>query len=199
MDDLYKTIQISGEGLYKDKGSKFFAFAHHVDTVGEVKEWVEQYRKKYYDARHVCYAYSLGSEKKEIRANDDGEPSGTAGRPILGQIQSFGVTNVLVIVVRYFGGVLLGTGGLVVAYKAAAAEALSSAVVVEKTVDTDLYIHFEFPFMNDVMKLVKKFEAQILVQHYDTDCGMRLCIRQSEAQRLLDALLKVETLRCQKE
>jgi len=195
MDDVFKTIQTSGEGLYKEKGSKFLAFAHHVENAGEVKAWVDQYRKTYYDARHVCYAYCLGADGREVRCNDDGEPSGTAGRPILGQIQSTGVTNVVVVVVRYFGGILLGTGGLVVAYKAAAADALSAAVVVEKTVDTDFCFRFEFPFMNDVMKLVKKFDAQIVSQDYDMDCGMQLRIRQSEAQRLLDGLLKVETLR----
>jgi putative IMPACT (imprinted ancient) family translation regulator len=136
----------------------------------------------------------LGPEGEEFRANDDGEPSGTAGRPILGQLQSFGLTNVLVVVIRYFGGILLGSGGLVVAYKSAASEALASAQVVEKTVDADFEFRFEFPYMNDVMRIVKNMEARIVEQGYETDCLMRLRIRKSEAERLEGALSKVETL-----
>lgn len=192
--DTFKTIQGLSEGLYKEKGSKFLAFAHPVESVVEVKAFLEQYRKTYYDARHVCFAYVLGPDATETRSNDDGEPSGTAGRPILGQIQSFRLTNVLVVVIRYFGGVLLGTGGLVVAYKAAAADALQQAVPLEKTVDVDFNIRFEFPFMNDVMKLVKQLDAQILGQDYDMDCGMRLRIRKGEAERFENALGKIETL-----
>jgi uncharacterized YigZ family protein len=193
--DTYKTIKAVSEGLYKEKGSKFLAYAHPVHTVEEVKKHLEQYRKTYYDARHICYAYSLGPTREDFRANDDGEPSGTAGRPILGQIQSFGLTNVLVVVVRYFGGVLLGTGGLVVAYRSAAAEALSVAEIVEKTVDVDFFFRFEFSFMNDVMKLVKNLDAQILKQDYEMDCGMQLRIRENDAVRLKAALGKIETLR----
>jgi len=193
--DTFKTIRIPSEGLYKEKGSKFLAFAHPVDYATEVKSILEQYRKTYYDARHVCFAYALGPEANETRCNDDGEPSGTAGRPILGQIQSFDLTNVLIVVIRYFGGVLLGTGGLVVAYKAAAAEALQSAEILEKTVDVEFSIRFEFPFMNDVMKLVKNLDAQILIQDYNMDCGMKLRIRKREAERLESALGKIETLR----
>jgi len=192
--DTYKTIETKSEGLYKEKGSKFLAFAHPVNTVDEAKVYLEKYRKDYYDARHVCYAYSIGPEGEEYRANDDGEPSGTAGRPILGQIQSFGLTNILVVVIRYFGGILLGTGGLVVAYKTAAAEALTAAVIMEKTVDQDFRFRFEFPFMNDVMRIVKNLDAQIVEQGYEMDCIMHLRIRKNDAPRLEAALGKVETL-----
>lgn len=195
LDDTYKTIRTLSEGLYKEKGSKFLAFAHPVESASEVKTHLEAYRKTYYDARHVCYAYAIGPDASETRTSDDGEPSGTAGRPIQGQIQSFGLTNVLVVVIRYFGGILLGTGGLVVAYKSAAADALQAAEILEKTVDVEFSIHFEFPYMNDVMKLVKSLEAQILEQNYDTNCGMRLRIRKRDAEHLEKALSKIETLR----
>lgn len=195
IEDTYRTIRSLSSGLYKEKGSKFLAFAHPVETVEEVKALLEDYHKTYYDARHVCYAYQLGADGSEFRANDDGEPSGTAGRPILGQIQSFDLTNVLVVVIRYFGGVLLGTGGLVVAYKSAAMEALQQSAIVEKTVDVDFTIRFEFPFMNDVMKLVKTLDVQLLNQDYDMDCGMTLRIRKRDAERLETALAKIETLR----
>lgn len=192
--DIYKTIKGLSEGLYKEKGSKFLAFAHPVESVDEVKLLLEGYRKTYYDARHVCYAYCIGPDGEEYRANDDGEPSGTAGRPIFGQIQSFGLTNVLVVVIRYFGGILLGTGELVVAYKTAAAEALGSAEIVEKTVDVDFTFRFEFIFMNDVMRIVKSLEAQIISQEYEMDCIMHLRIRKNDAERLAGALEKVESL-----
>ena len=194
MDDTFKTIAGSSEGLFKEKGSKFLAFAHPVQSLVEVKEWIDSYRKQYYDARHVCYAYVMGSGGTETRANDDGEPSGTAGRPILGQILSHGLTNVLVVVVRYFGGVLLGTGGLVVAYKAAANEALLAAKIDERTVNEELQFRFEFPFLNDVMKLVKSMDAKILYQSYEMDCSMSLSIRSRDAERLRDSLLKIESL-----
>ena len=194
-EDTFKTIRALSEGLYKEKGSKFLAFAHPVESVSEVKLLLEQYRKTYYDARHVCFAYALGPKAAETRSNDDGEPSGTAGRPILGQIQSADLTNVLVVVIRYFGGVLLGTGGLVTAYKTAASEALQNALVEEKTIDADFSVRFEFPFMNEVMKLVKSLDAQIVSQDYDMDCGMTLRIRKRDAERLETALGKIETLR----
>jgi len=194
-DDSYKTIWSLSEGLYKEKGSKFLSFAHPIESASEVKNLLDQYRKTYYDARHVCFAYALGPDASETRSSDDGEPSGTAGRPILGQIHSFGLTDVLVVVIRYFGGVLLGTGGLVVAYKAVAADALQAADILEKTVDVDFSIRFEFPFMNDVMKLVKNLDVQILFQDYDMDCGMKLRIRKRDAEHLETALAKIETLR----
>jgi len=194
-DDTFQTISTQSEGYYKEKGSKFLAFAHPVESAFAVKNIVDQYRKQFFDARHVCYAYALGPDASIIRYVDDGEPSGTAGRPILGQIHSFGLTNVLVVVVRYFGGILLGTGGLVVAYKAAAADALESADVVKKTIGVDFSIRFEFPFMNDVMKLVKLLDVHILSQDYDLDCGMKLRVRKNDAERLETALGQIETLR----
>ena len=164
-------------------------------TVDEVKEIVKDYQKKYYDARHVCYAYMLGPERTDFRANDNGEPSGTAGKPILGQINSYGLTDILILVVRYFGGIKLGTSGLIQAYKQAAIEALETADIIEKTVDEDISFAFEYPFMNDVMRIVKEEEPQIISQGYDTDCTMTLRQRLSLMPRLRTKLEKVETLR----
>ena len=194
-NDVYKTITVAAEGEYSEKRSKFLAFIHPVHTVDEVKEQVEFYQKKYYDARHCCYAYMLGHERKDFRANDNGEPSGTAGKPILGQINSNELTDILIIVVRYFGGIKLGTSGLIVAYKAAAAEAIAAATVIEKTVDEEVTIMFEYPFMNDVMRIVKEEEPEILRQSYDMDCSMTLRIRSSMMPKLRARLEKVETAR----
>ena len=182
-EDVYRTIAAPAEG------------ALPVRTVDEVKALLEEYQKKYYDARHVCYAYMLGSQRKDFRANDNGEPSGTAGKPILGQINSNELTDILIIVVRYFGGIKLGTSGLIVAYKAAAAEALAAAEVVEKTVDECIRFWFEYPFMNDVMRVVKEEGPEIVEQGYDMDCRMTLRIRSSLMPRLRARLEKVETLR----
>ena len=193
--DTYKTISALAEGIYTEKRSKFIAMAIPVRTLDEIKEHLEKYQKQYYDARHVCYAYMLGYERKDFRANDNGEPSGTAGKPILGQINSNELTDILVIVVRYFGGIKLGTSGLIQAYKAAAAEAIAAAEVIEKTVDDEVEIVFEYPFMNDVMRIVKEEEPQIISQSYDMDCIMRLRIRRSLMPRLHQRLEKVETLR----
>lgn len=198
-EDTYKTIVAPAEGIYTEKRSKFIATALPVRTVADVKAYVESYQKKYYDARHVCYAYMLGAERKEFRANDNGEPSGTAGKPILGQINSNELTDVLIIVVRYFGGIKLGTSGLIVAYRTAAAEALAAATIVEKTVDETLTVFFEYPFMNDVMRIVKEEGPTLLSQGYDTDCAMTLSIRRSLMPRLKERLAKVETLRIQEE
>ena len=192
--DSYRTIKSLSEGTYSEKRSKFLAFAMPVSSVDEVKQLVAEYQKKYYDARHVCYAYMLGAERLEFRANDNGEPSGTAGKPILGQINSNELTNILIIVVRYFGGIKLGTSGLIVAYKAAAAEAIAAAEIIEKTVDEDITVFFEYPFMNDVMRVVKDLEPQIVSQGYDTDCSMTLRIRKDSMPQLKARLEKVETL-----
>ena len=153
MEDTYKTITDIAEGIYTEKRSKFIAIAIPVHTVEEIKQHLDIYQKKYYDARHVCCAYMLGHERKDFRANDNGEPSGTAGKPILGQINSNGLTDILIVVVRYFGGIKLGTSGLIVAYKAAAAEAIANATIIEKTVDDEIAVAFEYPFMNDVMRI----------------------------------------------
>lgn len=194
-EDVYRTIAAPAEGIYTEKRSKFIAIALPVRTVDEVKALLEEYQKKYYDARHVCYAYMLGPQRKDFRANDNGEPSGTAGKPILGQINSNELTDILIIVVRYFGGIKLGTSGLIVAYKAAAAEAIAAAEVVEKTVDECIRFWFEYPFMNDVMRVVKEEGPEIVEQGYDTDCHMTLRIRSSLMSRLRARLEKVETLR----
>lgn len=195
MEDTYKTIEGQSEAVYTEKRSKFIAIAISVRTLTEVKAHLEEYQKKYYDARHVCYAYMLGAERKEFRANDNGEPSGTAGKPILGQINSNELTDILIIVVRYFGGIKLGTSGLIVAYRTAAAQAIAEATIIEKTVDQDVKIIFEYPFMNDVMRIVKEEAPEILEQSYDMDCIMRLRIRKSLMPRLHTRLEKVETLR----
>lgn len=193
--DTYKTIAAPSEGIYTEKRSKFIAIALPVRTVEEVKQYLEIYQKKYYDARHVCYAYMLGHERKNFRANDNGEPSGTAGKPILGQINSYELTDVLIIVVRYFGGIKLGTSGLIVAYRTAASEALTNAKIEERTVDDMLTVLFEYPFMNDVMRIVKEEQPDVLEQSYDMDCRMTLRIRRSMMSKLRARLEQVETLR----
>ena len=195
MQDSFRTISQPSEDIYTEKRSKFLAFAIPVESVEEIKDIVAQYQKKYYDARHVCYAYMLGAERTEFRANDNGEPSGTAGKPILGQINSNELTNILIIVVRYFGGIKLGTSGLIVAYKQAAAEAIAAAEIIEKTVDTDITFLFEYPFMNDVMRIVKEENPQIVNQGYDSDCSMTLRTRKGNMPKLINRLEKVETLR----
>lgn len=184
--DTYKTIaeQPIGEGYYTEKRSKFLAFAHHVETIDQAKELIAQYRKKYYDARHCCYAYRLGPEGDVFRANDDGEPSSTAGKPILGQIKSNELTNVLVCVIRYYGGVNLGTGGLIVAYRTAAAEALAHCREETRYVEEQVTFRFTYPMMNGVMGIVKDMNPTIISQTFDTDCTIVLSIRQSRAEEL---------------
>ena len=193
--DCYLTIKDKSEGQYTEKRSKFLAFAFPVSTVEEVKTILAEYQKKYYDARHVCYAYMLGADRLEFRANDNGEPSGTAGKPILGQINSNNLTNILILVVRYFGGIKLGTSGLIVAYRAAAAEAIAAADIIEKTVDETISFAFEFPMMNAVMRIVKEEGPEMVSQGYDSDCTMTLRIRRDLMPRLQARLEKVETLR----
>ena len=171
--------------------SKFYSFAIPVDTAEQVKEIVAQYRKKYYDARHVCYAYVLGANKSEFRANDDGEPSSTAGKPIHGQIVSRDLTNILVIVVRYYGGINLGTGGLIVAYRSAAQEALDAAEIIEKQVEEVIIHSFQYTEMNAVMKVVKDTKCTVIAQNFDNNCTITLKIRQSEAENLKDKLKKI--------
>lgn len=193
--DIYRTIKDVASGEYSEKRSKFLAFAHPVINVDEVKELVDYYQKKYYDARHCCYAYMLGPERKDFRANDNGEPSGTAGKPILGQINSNQLTDILIVVIRYFGGIKLGTSGLIQAYKAAAIEVIQAADIIEKTIDEDVTFFFEYPFMNQVMRIVKEEEPIIISQGYDNDCSMTLRIRKGCMSRLKSRLEKVETLR----
>ena len=191
MTDEYRTISGTSEGYYTEKRSKFLAFAHHVEDVAEVKDIVAGYRKKYYDARHVCYAYMLGAERLEFRANDDGEPSSTAGKPILGQINSNELTNILIVVVRYYGGVNLGTSGLIVAYREAAADALAHAAIETRQVEEIVKYTFAYPQMNDVMRIVKDMNPRIVSQTYDNTCEIVLSIRKSEAEHLKSKLAKL--------
>lgn len=192
MTDEYKTItEVIGEGFYSEKRSKFLAFAHHVETIDEIKDILASYRKKYYDARHVCYAYVLGPDKADFRANDDGEPSSTAGKPILGQINSYDLTNVLVIVVRYYGGVNLGTGGLIVAYRTAAADALDHATIETRLVEEIITYSFPYPMMNAVMRVIKEMQPRIVSQTFDNTCSISMSIRQEMAPVLRDRLKKL--------
>lgn len=191
MTDEYKTISATSEGYYTEKRSKFLAFAHHVDTVDQVKDIIAGYRKKYYDARHVCYAYMLGPERQDFRANDDGEPSSTAGKPILGQINSNELTDILIVVVRYYGGVNLGTSGLIVAYREAAADAIAHATVETRQVEELVKYSFSYPQMNDVMRIVKDMNPRIISQTYDNTCEIVLSIRRSEAEELRQRLAKL--------
>ena len=189
MIDEYKTIATTSEGYYTEKRSKFLAFAHHVETLDEVKELLAQYRKKYYDARHVCYAYMLGAERTDFRANDDGEPSSTAGKPILGQINSNELTDILIIVVRYYGGVNLGTSGLIVAYREAAADAISQATIETRQVEERITYSFAYPQMNDVMRIVKDMNPRVVNQTYEgSTCTIVLSIRKGEAEQLRQRL-----------
>lgn len=192
MIDEYKTITDTiGEGYYTEKRSKFLAFAHHVTSVDEVKEIVGAYRKKYYDARHCCYAYMLGPERQEFRTNDDGEPSSTAGKPILGQINKAELTDILVVVIRYFGGVKLGTSGLIVAYREATIDVLSHCEEVTKQVEEIVTYDFTYPMMNDVMRIVKEMNPRIVDQQFDNTCSIQLSIRKSEAEQLRTRLKKL--------
>ena len=191
MTDEYLTIKGTGEGYYTEKRSKFLAFAHHVETTDEVKALLDGYRKKYYDARHVCYAYMLGPERKEFRANDDGEPSSTAGKPILGQINSNELTDILIVVVRYYGGVNLGTSGLIVAYREAASDAIAHCQTEMRQVEEVVSYSFAYPLMNDVMRIVKDMSPRIVSQTYDNTCEIKLSIRQSEAGQLKQRLAKL--------
>ena len=191
MSDDYKTINGFGEGYYTEKRSKFLAFAHHVESVDEIKDLINNYRKKFYDARHVCYAYMLGPERLEFRANDDGEPSSTAGKPILGQINSNELTNILIVVVRYYGGVNLGTSGLIVAYREAAADAIAHSTIETRQIEEEITFSFAYTMMNDVMRIVKDMQPRIISQTYDNTCEIRLSIRKSEAEQLRSRLNKL--------
>lgn len=191
MADTYRTIDGVGEGYYTEKRSKFYAFAHHVDTADEVRALQQQYRKKYYDARHVCYAYRLGPEGETFRANDDGEPSGTAGKPIHGVLRSNDLTNIVIFVVRYYGGVNLGTGGLVVAYREAAQDAVANVEVVERQVEEMITYTFDYPLMNAVMRVVKDMQPRIVSQDFQATCSITLAIRQSLMPELKEKLKKL--------
>lgn len=183
-DEFLTITDTPAEGFYSEKRSKFLAFAFHVTSEEEVKQYVAEFRKKYYDARHVCWAYMLGADRTDFRANDDGEPSSTAGKPILGQINKNELTDILIIVVRYYGGVNLGTSGLIVAYRTAAAEAIANAEIVSQFVEDEVVFDFPYIMMNDVMKIIKDMSPRIISQTYDNTCEMKLSIRKSEAPML---------------
>lgn len=183
-DEFLTITDTPAEGFYSEKRSKFLAFAFHVTSEEEVKQYVAEFRKKYYDARHVCWAYMLGADRTDFRANDDGEPSSTAGKPILGQINKNELTDILIIVVRYYGGVNLGTSGLIVAYRTAAAEAIANAEIVSQFVEEEVVFDFPYIMMNDVMKIIKDMSPRIITQTYDNTCEMKLSIRKSEAPML---------------
>ena len=192
-NDKYKTIteKAIGEGFYSESRSKFLAFAHHVDSVEQALEIVKEYRKKYYNARHCCYAYRIGFMGEEFRMNDDGEPSSTAGKPILGQIDSNGLTNTLIIVVRYFGGVKLGTSGLIVAYREASSDAIAHCDIEERFIEEQIKFTFSYPMMNAVMKIVKDMNPRIINQVFDNTCELTLSIRKSYADELKTRLTKL--------
>ena len=194
-DDTYKTIAAPAEGLYKEKGSKFLAFAYPVRTIDEVKAHLEQLRKDYFDARHHCYAYILGPRKDAFRANDDGEPSGTGGRPIHGQLLSADLTDTLIVVVRYFGGILLGASGLANAYKTAARDAIDHATIIEKTIDCRYRLSFEYVTMNDVMRILKDYDLKPENPQYDMDCSLEVSVRQSLSVRFYDEIKELRTVK----
>lgn len=194
--DQYVTIAGLAEGFFRDRGSKFLAYAWPVFSESDIRDKLEWLRKEHPKARHHCYAWRLGLGGQDYRANDDGEPSGTAGRPILGQIDSFGLTNVLVVVVRYFGGTLLGAPGLINAYKVSTQDALENAEKVERIVENVYDLHFSYAIMNDVMAALKKTPAVTLEQHFDETPHLRVCVRQAEAEGFIQFTEKMEGLEC---
>lgn len=193
-DYTYKTIQSPSEGLYKDKGSRFIALAFPVNDQEEIRPILEKIRKNFHDARHHCYAWMIGHERTSWRANDDGEPSGTAGKPILGQINSAGLTNILIVVVRYFGGTLLGVSGLINAYRTAAADAIKNAEVITLAVQEHYEIVFPYAAMNDVMKVLKEEHVSQSDQQFGTDCRIMISFRLSAAERIIARLSRIEGL-----
>lgn len=186
MKDTYKTIAAKSEGYFKDKGSKFIAYAFPVVSEDETKEILESLKKEHHNARHHCYAWRLGTEEITYRANDDGEPSSTAGKPILGQLQSFDVTNVFLVVVRYFGGTLLGTSGLINAYKTASADALNKAKIITKIIEVKYKLHFTYPLMNDVMTIIKQENLNITDTQFEIECDLIFSVRKSDSKQVED-------------
>ena len=195
MEDTYKTISKTSEGLFKDKGSKFISYAFPVESEDEIRNIILTIKKEHHSARHHCYAWRLGHEKLVFRANDDGEPSSTAGKPILGQIQSYDLTNILIVVVRYFGGTLLGVSGLINAYRNAAQDAILQAEIIEKLVEKQLLIEFDYGVMNEVMKIFKDEKLPQTEPKFDLRCQIKTQIRLSELNRIEDGLKKIEGLK----
>ncbi len=193
--DEYYTLSKPSEGIFKDKGSKFIAKAFPVFSETEIKAIQEQLRSEYHDARHHCYAYMLGADKKVFRANDDGEPSSTAGKPILGQIKSFDLTNVLIVVIRYFGGTKLGVSGLIHAYKTAAEEALKSAVIIKRTLHDFYVLKFDYTAMNTIMRILKEENIEQLDQKFDLTCSVTINFRKADTERVLSKFERIENLK----
>lgn len=197
LPENYRTLQKTSEGLYKEKGSKFMAFAHPVDDKAQADAWIEHYRNQFHDARHVCYAYVLGYEGEESRTYDDGEPGHTAGDPIKGQMLAHELTQVLVVVVRYFGGTKLGKGGLIQAYKAAAADALTRADIVNRSIRTSLWIRFPYEATRTVQQLIKQYALEVGEERFDRDCQVKLLIKSSvadEVQEYIHHLPDIQTI-----
>ena len=194
-DDSFLTIEEKSEGIYKEKGSKFISFAFPVKDTDEIKDIIKDIKKEFFDARHHCYAYILGQDKSIFRMNDDGEPSSTGGKPIYGQLLSKDLTNVLVVVVRYFGGVKLGVSGLIQAYKQAALDALENAVIIEKTVDEVYGVSFEYILMNDVMRVMKENDLQQMNHRFENDCYLEFVVRKSNSIKVVDSLNFIEGVR----
>jgi len=197
MNDTYKTIHAPAGGLVKEKGSRFIAKAYPVESVEEVKEILASLRKEYHDARHHCYAYRLGPGDAVYRVNDDGEPANSAGKPILGQIQSHGLTNILIVVIRYFGGILLGMGGLINAYRSAAKESLDHAGIIEKTFNCRISVVFPYPAMNDVMRVIRDSKAEILRQEFAAACNLCVQVRSGASDGLLSQLNRIDLVEAQ--
>ena len=193
--DTYLTIEKPVEAIFKDKGSKFLVYAYPVENDQQIKEILNQLKKEHHTANHHCYAYRLGADKMNFRANDDGEPNNTAGKPILGQIQSNDLTNILIVVVRYFGGTLLGVSGLINAYKNSAAEVIKTATIIEKQILFHYTIQFYFEHVNDVMKLLKQLDCKITNQQFDNHCKMSFSIRKANSEQCEEKLKKIEGLK----
>ena len=184
MEDVYYTIEKESTGSFKDKGSKFYAFAYPLQNEDNVKEILSILRKEHHSARHFCYAWRLGAKEITYRANDDGEPSSTAGKPILGQLQSFNVTNILIVVVRYFGGTLLGTGGLINAYRSAAADALKNAEILQKIIEREIVLDFTYNELSEVMNVIKQENLSIVNTRFEESCNLIFSVRETEYERI---------------
>jgi uncharacterized YigZ family protein len=191
MDDIYQTIAKESTGIFKDKGSKFLAFAYPVSSEAEVKEILLRLRKEHHSARHHCYAWRIGTETIQFRSNDDGEPSSTAGKPILGQLLSYNVTNTVIVVVRYFGGILLGASGLINAYRNAAADVLANAIIVQKTIEKNCQLHFSYNEMSDVMNLIKQEDLTVVSTRFEEKCELTFSVRKNDLLRVTESFSKI--------
>ena len=195
INDTYLSIKEKTEGLFKDKGSKFIAYAYPIKNEKEIKEIIQDLKKEHYSARHHCYAYRLGPTGDQYRANDDGEPSGTAGRPILGQLLSNELTNVLIVVVRYFGGTLLGVSGLINAYKNATADVISKSTIIEHIVEHNYILTFDYPLQSSVMRIIKEDELEIVNAKYEMNCELIVAIRLNKEEGVLNKFQKIDQLK----